>query len=275
MSFIGANFTVNALRPPRAKGALHLSSKVLGNGSAIDTLRTSGSTKALFPHGRALEAIMINTSGGLTGGDAFVADVKAGAGTEITLTTQAAERAYRSAQGAAMVETRLSAQEDATLFWLPQELIVFDGAGLNRRLTVDLAQTSHLLMVEQIVFGRTAMGERVGQISLDDRIEIRRGNSPIYLDRIFIDGNAEDQLSGSAVARDKRAVATVVSVHPNAETQLQTVRRMLPQTAGASLLAPDILVLRLLAKDGYLMRCALVPVLELLKGGALPRSWSL
>lgn len=231
--------------------------------------------KALFTHGPALEAIMINTSGGLTGGDAFTADILAGTGSALALTTQAAERAYRAAADVAHVETRLSVEADAALCWLPQELIVFDGAALKRRLSIDLQETSRLLMVEQIVFGRTAMGERVLDALLDDRIEIRRADRPLYLDRILIDGDAEAQLSGSAVARRNRAVATVVSIDPQVQTKLEALRTMLPVTAGASLLAPDVLVLRVLATDGYLLRKTLVPVLEFLKGSALPRSWSL
>ena len=218
---------------------------------------------------------MINTSGGLTGGDAFTTKVAVGAGSQLALTTQAAERAYRAAGDVARVDTKLNVAPDATLFWLPQELIVFDGSALKRRLSVDLDATSRLLMVEQIVFGRTAMGERVTTVKLDDRIEVRRAGKPLYLDRIAIEGSAEVHLSASAVARDNRTVATVVCVAPDVESKLDTVRGMLPKTAGASLLAPDVLVLRLLAQDGYLMRRALVPVLEFLKSGALPRSWSL
>jgi urease accessory protein len=275
MSFLDTEIKASADGVPRAHGRLLLSSKFTPQGSAIDSFRTSGSMKALFTHGPALEGIMINTSGGLTGGDAFDVEITAGRESTLALTTQAAERAYRAAGGAARVDTRLCVEQGASLYWLPQELIVFDGSALARRLRVDLQEAARVLMVEQIVFGRTAMGERITQTQLDDRIEITRSGQPLYLDRIVIDGDAEAQLSASAVARANRAVATVVCVDPQVESKLDSLREMLPETAGASLLAPDLLVLRLLAEDSFLMRRALVPVLEFLKGGALPRPWSL
>ena len=49
--------------------------------------------KALFPRGHGVQAIMINTSGGLTGGDQLDIEASAGTGSHLTLTTQAAERA--------------------------------------------------------------------------------------------------------------------------------------------------------------------------------------
>ena len=66
----------------------------------LDTLRQSGAFKALFPrpeHG--LQAILINTSGGVTGGDRFHVTAHIGTDTHTTLTTQAAERAYRASPG--------------------------------------------------------------------------------------------------------------------------------------------------------------------------------
>ena len=54
---------------PRAHGALHL--KPTGT-SKIRNLFQQGSTKALFPRKvNGLECFIINTSGGLTGGDKF------------------------------------------------------------------------------------------------------------------------------------------------------------------------------------------------------------
>ncbi|GER07574.1 hypothetical protein JCM17843_18840 [Kordiimonadales bacterium JCM 17843] len=50
---------------------------------------------------------------------------------------------------------------------------------------------------------------------------------------------------------------------------------MLPITAGASMIAEDILVMRLLAADGYEMRRSLIPVLDYLSQSTLPLSWRL
>ena len=70
-------------------------------------------------------------------------------------------------------------------------------------------------------------------------------------------------------------MASAVMVDPRAEAMLPAVRRHLSATGGASLLAPDVLALRLVAEDGFALRQSLVPILEILRGAALPRSWRL
>ncbi len=81
--------------------------------------------------------ILVNTAGGITGGDQFDLDISLQTGAQLTLTTQAAERAYRAQPGeVGQVTSRLSVQTGAALKWLPQELILFDRCALNRRLDI-------------------------------------------------------------------------------------------------------------------------------------------
>jgi urease accessory protein len=261
---------------PRSRGNLTLTARSVNGVSAIGRLRTSGATKIAFPRrAGALEAIVVNTSGGLTGGDRFVAEASAGPGSRLVLTTQAAERAYLSRGDLALVSTRLAVAEGATLHWLPQEMILFDGAALERRLVVDLSGEAEFLMVEPVIFGRAAMGETVRHGRFRDRVEINRGLRPLYRDGVDLAGDVEGRLRRGALAAGARAMASVVHVSRRAEGLLATIRRMLPPTAGASLLGPDVLALRLLAPDGFLLRRSLVPILTAMAGTDLPRSWSL
>ena len=122
---------------PRAEGALSLRIKSRGELSAIDRFRASGAFKALFPRRSPIvEAIVLNTAGGVTGGDRFQLSAEVGQGAHLTLTTQAAERAYRSSDGWGRMDSAVSVEDGATLHWLPQELILFDGCALRRRLRV-------------------------------------------------------------------------------------------------------------------------------------------
>lgn len=262
---------------PRARGELRLSSKRVDARSVIDGLRQSGATKALFPHGRThLEAIVINSAGGVTGGDQFRVTAHAGPNSHLTLTTQAAERAYRAQPGqTGRVSTRLSVEENARLNWLPQELILFQGADLDRRLTIDLEDTAQLLMVEPVIFGRRAMGEIVTSASFSDRIAVNRAGRPIYRDGVNLTGNLNSTLSHPAIGASAAAMASLLYVAPDAESHLTAIRTALPDTAGVSLLAPDILALRLLAADGFDLRRALLPILDRLTGNTLPTSWRL
>ena len=261
---------------PRAEGTLHLSAKRINDRSVIDGFRCSGAMKALFPQRtNSLEAIMINSSGGLTGGDRFAIRGSAGQGARLTLTTQAAERAYRAKDGWARVETRLEAQAGAHLFWLPQELILFRGASLDRSLHIDLAANARLLMVEPVLFGRLAMGEVLDQARLRDRIEIRREGRPLYRDAVRLEGDLAAQLARPGVAAGCGAMASLVFVDPGAEAHLAPIRALLPETGGASLLRADLLAVRLLAPDGFELRRHLLPILDRLSGETLPTSWRL
>ncbi|MDD9922291.1 MAG: urease accessory protein UreD [Boseongicola sp.] len=276
MSYQDVSLASSATVQPRAIGSVSLSTKLANGRSAIDRFRTSGASKVLFPNRRnTVEAIVINTSGGLTGGDKFDAEFAAGQGTELAITTQAAERAYRSISGHAEVTTRISVASRARAFWLPQELIIFEGSSLNRRLDVCLENQASFLMVEPVIFGRSAMGEALNSISFDDGVRIHRDGSPIYRDACKLKGDVESQLVRQAVCAGMRAMANVVFVASDAETKLTTVRSQLPTTGGASLLCEDILVFRIVAPDGFLLRRSLVPILEILRGQTLPRSWSL
>ncbi|MEO3414870.1 urease accessory protein UreD [Roseovarius sp. CAU 1744] len=261
---------------PRARGSVAVSAKLLGADSAIDGLRQAGSLKCLFPRvqGNGLQAVLINTAGGVTGDDVFSLDAAAGPGTRLTLTTQAAERAYRAQPGqSGLIETRLFADKDAQINWLPQETILFDGAALSRSLVLDLAPGARALYCEPLVFGRRAMGETLRSAAFRDRVEIRRTGTPLYRDGIDLAGDVAAHLARRHIADGAAAMATLVLVAPEAEARLDAVRALLPDTGGASLLRPDMLVARLLATDGYALRLTLVPILSLLLQESLPRCW--
>ncbi len=263
---------------PRALGAVRVSAKCLREASRIDALSMSGSFKLLFPSpaGTALDAVLINTAGGITGGDQFTCEAEAGAGADLSLTTQAAERVYR-AVGAnpGRLSTRLSAQAGSRLAWLPQETILFDGAHLKRRLSVDLAEDARFLMVEPLVFGRAAMGEELHNARFDDRVEIRRAGQPIWLDAVRLEGDLAVQMDRSALGRGARAMASLVYAAPDAEALRDKLRALLPETAGASLVRPGLLCARFLAPDSYTLRRSLVPALRLLNQDTIPKPWML
>jgi urease accessory protein len=267
---------------PRSRGTLLLHSKVqAGSGaSVLEDLRHSGCLKALFPRGPAdrLSAVFVNTSGGITGGDDLRLALRVGAESRLSLTSQAAERIYRASGGEpGRVTTRIEVAAGAQLDWLPQETILFDAARLDRRLRVDLAADARCLVVETLVFGRTAMGEDVRQVHLSDRIEIWRAGAPLFIDRMRLSGDAVARLSGPATAGGAVAMASVIFAcppdSPDAAAHLESLRPDLPAGAGASLIRPGLLFLRLAAPDSFTLRRTLLPVLAQLNDGPLPRTW--
>lgn len=223
-----------------------------------------------------MQAVLLNCAGGVTGGDRFSLAARAETGSTLTLTTQAAERIYRALPGEqGRIESRLDVAEGARVNWLPQETILFDGCSLERSLTVELQEGAALLLTEPLVFGRLEMGETVTSAHVLDRIEVRRAGIPIYLDRIRLAADVQAQLDRPGVAGGARAMASLVYVAPDAEARLATLRRSLPRHAGASLIHEDVLAMRLLSRDSNELRSRLVPVLNHLSHGGLPRCWSI
>lgn len=262
---------------PRAKGRVAVSTKAQAGRSVLAGLHQSGAFKLLFPRSHdPLQAIMINTAGGVTGGDSFTLDARVGAGTRLSLTTQAAERAYRAQPGEiGQIRSMATVGDAACLHWLPQELILYDGCSIQRQLRIDLAATARLLMVEPIVFGRLAMGETLRAGHVRDRIEVNRAGQPLYRDALRLEGDIAATLARGAVAGGGAAMASLLYVAPDAATHLDRVRAHLGDLGGASLLQDDTLALRLIAADSHLLRQHLLPVLDLLSQSNLPASWRL
>jgi urease accessory protein len=263
----------------RAQGMLRLSFKRRGAATALDGLRQEGCLKARFPrteHGAWAGAVTLNSSGGVAGGDALDTAVAAGPGTRATVASQAAERFYRALPGTApaRVSTALHVAPGAALEWLPQESILFDRCAVRRRLSVDLAGDAWFLGVEQLVFGRTAMGEAVHDASVRDRIELRRDGRLLLHDAIRLDGLVQSLLDRRAAGGAARGVATLIHAAADAETKLDALREALAgYDAGAS--AWDgLLVARIVAPDGACLRAAVVAGLAVLRAARpLPRVW--
>ena len=263
----------------RAHGMLNISAvHDSDNQSRLKDLRQQGSYRAIFPRPPqgTMEAVIINTAGGITGGDEFVTQITANDHAKISVTTQAAERIYRSPDFTlGSMQTRLYAKPNAQLYWLPQETILFEGSRLYRRLEAEVAEDSKFLMVEPLIFGREASGESLKSCHLDDSVCITTGKKPIYIDRIKLSGDITSILKRPAVANGGRAMASIVLVDPRAKETLADINGLLPSSAGASLLADNILVVRLLCADSFALRNALLPILKHLTHNAIPKNWRL
>jgi urease accessory protein len=217
--------------------------------------------------------VTLNTAGGITGGDRFDLSLSAQADTTLTLTTQAAERAYRAAAGTGRIQNVAHVASGARLNWLPQETILFEGSRLTRRLDVTLEDTARCLLVESVIFGRTAMGEVLHDVVLSDHITLHRAGRVVFADRTHLSGDAHAHLSRSATGQGAAAMASLVFTAPGAGDLLDAARACLTGTAGISQPAPDLLFARLLAPDGFALRASLIPLIALFHPDPLPRPW--
>ncbi|HWG07206.1 MAG TPA: urease accessory protein UreD [Beijerinckiaceae bacterium] len=220
------------------------------------------------------EAVLINTGGGVLGGDRWRVAFKAAREASVTLTTQSAERVYRAEAEAAEIDVALSLAPKSFVGWLPRETILFDGAGLRRRFEIDMAADAGLLALESYVFGRLAMGETQVTGHLHDRWRVRRDGKLVFADDFRLDGEMTKILDEPACGKGARATATLLYVANDCEAKLAALRAKVSESLcdfGASTWN-GILVARVLSPSPELLRFPILSMVETLRG-SVPRMW--
>lgn len=267
----------------RADGAVRLRIAADGARSRLEQCYQRGSMKVRFPrqHDTPVpEAVLLNTAGGITGGDRFSVTAELDANAALTLTSQAAERVYRSSGGEGHVDVSLTLNNGSKLAWLPQETILFDGGRVRRTLDAVMDANATLVLCESVILGRAAHGETVREGLLRDRWRVRRGGKLVYADNLtldysVLDGGKAAATGGGATLSGGRAFASLLIVAPSAEDMADTARAALGECAvssGAS--AWDgMLAVRLVAGDGMALRTSIMTLVTAV-GVRLPRAWS-
>ncbi|MCK8785026.1 urease accessory protein UreD [Roseomonas sp. NAR14] len=221
---------------------------------------------------------LVNTAGGLAGGDSLRVAVTLGAGATATASTPAAEKLYRSLGPETRVGTTLRVAAGATLEWLPQETILFDGARLRRRLDADLAADARLLAVEMLVFGRAARGERFARGALHDSWRLRVDGALRWADALRLPDTPEAALAHRFGFGGAGAMATLLHAAPDAATLLPLLREAAGPLGAATIPREGVLLARWLG-PATAVRAALsaaIPPVRAALGlpGRLPRLWT-
>ena len=275
---------------PRARGAARIRVEHRDGRSRLADLYQSGTLRLRLPRTADPELVgtLINTAGGLTGGDALAVDVEVGADAGLTVATQSAEKLYRAGQGHARVDVRLRVGAKGRLAWLPRETILFDGSALRRTLHADLEPGARLLAVEAWVAGREAMGERLARCDVRDDWRVRVDGGLAHAEAFRLPGEAsERRLASPAGWNNMRALATVLLVAPDASALIAGAREIVGGLGAVDAWeGPHArLVARLAAPDHLALQRRLVPLLAVLRRhlgmgmgddprAALPLVWS-
>jgi urease accessory protein len=259
----------------RAQGAVKFDVQEVEGVTRRRHLHESGSLRVRFPSPEAdgLSAVFVNTAGGIAGGDRFDIDIAAGEGSRLAVTTAAAEKIYRAQGPAAQLNIALAVAA-AHLAWLPQETILFDGARVSRRIDIDLAETASLLLCEIVVFGRTAMGERMLHGEFTDRWRLRRGGRLVLAETIRLDGAIGEKLAKRAIAKAGVAIGTALIV-PGDEALVERIRELSATFGGEVGIScwNGFAMARFCAQDAARLRADMMAVLGRASGSALPRLW--
>ena len=256
----------------RARGRAEITVGIRHGRTRLADLHQSGCLKLRLPRapGAVPEAVLINTAGGLTGGDRLHVEATVRDGARLALATQTAERLYRSPRDHALIDVSLRVGRGAALSWLPQETIAFEGSALRRRLDVELAEDAGFLAVEPLVLGREAMGESLARAEIRDDWRVQVGGRLLHAEALRLGPEARPWIERRAGWGGMRAGATVLLVGAAAPRALEGARFLTGAGGAADLwpggALPPRLVVRLLGADGLAMRRVLLPLLAHLHG---------
>jgi urease accessory protein len=263
----------------RATGVARLKAERIAGQTVVMDVDEQGPLRLRFPKVRttdALDVVIVNTGGGVVGGDRLEFEIEADEGASVAVTSQAAEKVYRSSGADAEISVRLTAASRSHLAWVPQETILFDRARVVRGIEADIAADASLTICESIMFGRIAMGESIVDGLLKDRWRVRRDGKLVFADALTLEREIGKTLAGPAVANGAVAAGTIVQVSQIAETKIDAVRAALEAEeaeAGASAFN-GILVVRILARDSLSLRSAILSTLAALET-VPPRAFTL
>jgi urease accessory protein len=267
-------------RQPRADGGVRVSFRRTGGVDRLaDCLERDGYKirfpKVHFPKTGALEGVIVNTGGGVAGGDRVRHGIALGEGARVTISTPSAERIYRSLGAPSQIEVSMRLEAGASLAWLPQETILYNRASLSRRFDIDMAADASLLMAEITVFGRKEMGETLGDALYLDRWRVRRAGLLAFAENIRFEGDLHASLQKAATGNGARICATVLFVAPAAEDRLEAVRAAISgaESRIAASAWNGLLCIRCLGTELEAVRCDLVRAIQVLRPEPMPRVW--
>ena len=210
------------------------------------------------------EAVLINTAGGVAGGDRLDIDVTALSHAAITLTSQAADRIYGALDQPARVSTTLTACATARLAWCPQETIVFDRARVRRETRIAVSTGAEVLALEWIVLGRAAHGEAVAGGSVVDSWRVEQNGRLVWADTLRITDDVFPHIRRRALLADVTSFATLVYVGSDLKERLECLRDGAASLGchSAATMVGGLIVVRAAAADASTLRTGLRNMLD-------------
>src|SRR5580700_703241 len=250
----------------------------------IDVFQKSP-VRIMFPRvtgGPVEEAVLINTGGGVAGGDRLEYSVTALEGASIAVTSQAAEKVYRALDAPARITTRLKVAERAKLSWLPQETIVFNTARICRNTEIEASSGAEVLAVEWIVLGRSAYGEQMVNGQITDSWRVKKDGRLIWADSFRCVDETYPHLYKKALLSRYRAIATLVYFGGDLNDRVELIRDIAPslECCCGTTLVRGVMIVRFAAEAAFELRLALQRVLQQFRQDRgpgpfrVPKMWS-
>ena len=249
------------------------------NNNEVNRFYQSGSAKVFYPKSprEIKELVLVNTAGGLTSGDNFFYNIDIINKSKIFVTTQTAERVYKGINDNAEIKVTLSVDDTSDLFWIPQELILFNNCNLNRKIEVNLKSNSNFLLAESTIFGRTAMGEFLEKGFFKDNWKIYLNEKLIHAEALSLTGNIKDKLSSIASTDNGVAICNIFISGKNFLSKEDLLIKTLKNSEiilSSHSKWNDKMLIRIVSKDAYELKLIKKKLISCLSDKNLPKVWN-
>lgn len=236
--------------------------------------------RPFYPESGVCHLYLLHPPGGVVGGDSLDIAVLVASGAHTLITTPGAAKFYRSAGALATQEQHLRVAEGGLLEWFPQENILFSGARLRGRTSVELSGDGRFVGWEMQSLGRPVIGERFETGSADLGLRVLRAGRPLLLERLRLDSSSG--LDGSSGLRGFPVTATLLASGANA-ADLEAARQGIAAPPGLPFgitLVDDLIVARCLSKAVEPVQRIFIALWGILRprligrAACLPRIWA-
>ncbi|WP_150047834.1 MULTISPECIES: urease accessory protein UreD [Methylomonas] len=233
--------------------------------------------RPFYPEGEVCHVYLLHPPGGVVAGDRLTINASAGSGAQALITTPAAGKFYRSGGGEARQTVILNVADGASLEWLPQETIVYDGARLNANMHIDLAEQARFVGWEITALGRPAASEGFTNGHAELNWRIRRGGRLFYLERQHLNAQAFQARWGLF----GHSACGTLFVYPATPVQLAAVQALIGDEPNRGVtMIEGLLICRGLDARADLLKVFFERVWGLVRGDVigkavcLPRIWA-
>ena len=140
--------------------------------------------------------------GGLVAGDELHQQFTAQEGSAGLITTPAAGKVYFNSLSYQQAQDRqrrqqqfttLTIKDKASLEWLPQETILFNGADTELHTHIELEGSGQYAGWEIVCLGRKASGESFTQGNVTQTLSLKRHQTPLFLERLHFQAPSQQQ----------------------------------------------------------------------------------
>lgn len=212
-------------------------------------------------NGSAPLLTIVNSSGGILGGDVLDARIELGAHVALMLRQQAATKVYRSASSPARSRCDFVLGEGAVLDYFPDEIIPFAGSKYAQTTRVELGRDALMLLGEIVTAGRLAQGEQFAFTRLTLDVQCAAGDTLLLRDRSDLEP-ARQRLCSSGVLGDATVwgafyLLTTAAVEGSLIEGIDEILHAVVDGAGGASAAPSGIVGRVVGTSLEAVRHAL------------------